>query len=156
MGYSPWDCKELDTTEQLNTRGKHTHMRHTHTRGCASFLSPMIQILSTFDAPHIAQRWHPHTQVFGKWLLNSEWCRDKASQTSHALHRTLAVHLPCLHNPPKHIWCVFWVCARAKESEIYFFQSDLAPQVDKSIISLEAIWIEIIGLFSESELESTS
>ena len=27
-GYSPWDCKELDTTEQLT----HTHT-HTHTHG---------------------------------------------------------------------------------------------------------------------------
>ena len=30
-GYSPWGCKDLDTTEQLSTAHKHTHMyRHTY------------------------------------------------------------------------------------------------------------------------------
>ena len=32
MGYSPCDCKELDTTDQLSA---HTHARtHTHTHIC--------------------------------------------------------------------------------------------------------------------------
>ena len=34
MGYSPWDCKELDTTERLTHTHRHTH---THTRSGLGF-----------------------------------------------------------------------------------------------------------------------
>ena len=33
LGYSPWGCKKLDTTEQLIHTHTHTHTRtHTHTQ----------------------------------------------------------------------------------------------------------------------------
>ena len=32
MGYSPWGCKELDTTESVHPCTWHTHT-HTHTHG---------------------------------------------------------------------------------------------------------------------------
>ena len=45
MGYSPWDCKELDTTERLNT--------HTHTHMCfrpvGDLVEPGAELVATLD-----------------------------------------------------------------------------------------------------------
>ena len=59
VGYSPWGCKELDTTEWLTHTHTHTHI-HTHTMGSvigtSSIGSPTLEPLGIIFGPPMSHQ----------------------------------------------------------------------------------------------------
>ena len=89
-GYSPWDCKEWDTTKQLSTCA-HTHS-HTHT-------NTYLLIHSHSTQAHTVTHTHTHTHTQTHTRDPRQIQETRLSWTSWLSHPPLSFFSPCLRSP---------------------------------------------------------
>ena len=80
VDYSPWDCKESDTTECLCV---YTH-RHTHTYKTQ---------LSVYVCTHTDTHTHTHTQTHGTKIPCAAWCNNNKKTHTHSTILSVSVFL---------------------------------------------------------------